>query len=379
MSLSRFSYENGKNGLDFPSISLNRVNLFVGASAVGKTTLLNIMFDVARTAVTGLQTLEGRWEVEITIEKNIYKWSYQAELNSSGIYTIVSDKIARRDNDKENYSILYTRTSDEIVLDGISFPAFIASQAGIFLFKNHPELALLHNFFSGFVRRSFSGGELERAAGMTTVFKFNNSQHQMKKSTFLEITNIPSLNMKLFIIKRDYPLIYDDILLYYKSIFQSVVDLTITDAGRDVGKISGKNLANAISTPLIYVKEKDAKNQIPLSHLSSGMLKVLLILVDILTLNAGGVYFMDEYENSLGINAIKFLPDLMADAGFDKQFIITSHNPYVINKMPPKNWFLIKRKGAHVTIISGDELDNRYSASKQEKFIQLMADIELDI
>ncbi len=53
------------------------------------------------------------------------------------------------------------------------------------------------------------------------------------------------------------------------------------------------------------------------------MQKVLLILTDVFILPEGGVYIIDEYENSLGLNAIDFL------ARFKFQLTV-SVNPLVV-------------------------------------------------
>jgi len=83
---------------------------------------------------------------------------------------------------------------------------------------------------------------------------------------------------------------------------------------------------------------------------------------------------MDEYENSLGINAINFFPSFLADIETDKQFIITSHHPYIINKIPVENWFIFHRKGSEIKIRYGRENVERFGRSKQQRFIQLIND-----
>jgi len=126
--------------------------------------------------------------------------------------------------------------------------------------------------------------------------------------------------------------------------------------------------------PIFYVKESGVKNHIYLPNLSSGMLKVLLIVTDILTLPDDAIYIIDEYENSLGENAIDFLPALLLEQQGNKQFLITSHHPYLINKIPVSNWYVLCRTGAKVEIKYGKELEKRYGRSSQKSFIQLIND-----
>ncbi len=111
-----------------------------------------------------------------------------------------------------------------------------------------------------------------------------------------------------------------------------------------------------------------------LHDLSSGMQKVLLIITDIITLPNNSIYIIDEYENSLGINAINFLPDFIISNGKDSQFITTSHHPYLINNIPVTDWQIFSRCGSTVTVKGGNELIGKYNKSKQDAFIQLMND-----
>ncbi len=83
---------------------------------------------------------------------------------------------------------------------------------------------------------------------------------------------------------------------------------------------------------------------------------------------------IDEYENSLGINAIDFLPQFILDNGKDIQFFITTHHPYLINQMPIKDWLVFHREGSTVKNKSGIELEGLYGKSKQQAFVQLIND-----
>ena len=104
------------------------------------------------------------------------------------------------------------------------------------------------------------------------------------------------------------------------------------------------------------------------------MQKALLIITDIMTLPKGSIYMVDEYENSLGINAIDFLPELLDDHGANSQFFVTTHHPYLINNMPMKTWRVFHREGSKVSIKSGEELERKYGKSKQQAFVQLIND-----
>jgi predicted ATPase len=126
--------------------------------------------------------------------------------------------------------------------------------------------------------------------------------------------------------------------------------------------------------PVLVIREQESQQWVPVNELSSGMQKVLLILTDLFILPNHSIYIIDEYENSLGINAINFFPDFLLE--FDKsiQFLITSHHPYIINQIPVKNWHVLHRDGTKVTIQQGDNVVARYGQSRQQAFIQLLND-----
>src|SRR6266513_5031058 len=117
--------------------------------------------------------------------------------------------------------------------------------------------------------------------------------------------------------------------------------------------------------PVFTIRETKVAAPIPYQQISSGMQKVLLIVTDIVMLPPGSVYLIDEYENSLGINAINFLPSFLVEQGGANQFVITSHHPYLINAIPIKDWFVFNRVGSHITIKPGTELAAKYGRSKQ--------------
>jgi hypothetical protein len=99
-----------------------------------------------------------------------------------------------------------------------------------------------------------------------------------------------------------------------------------------------------------------------------------VIISDIVSLPEGAIYIIDEYENSLGVNAIDFLPQFLLDYGEKVQFLITTHHPYLINSMPIKSWRVFHRKGSRVVIKNGAEFETKYGKSKQQAFVQLLND-----
>ena len=82
-------------------------------------------------------------------------------------------------------------------------------------------------------------------------------------------------------------------------------------------------------------------------------------------------YFdLDEFENSLGVNCIDELTTEIKGASHRLQFILTSHHPYIINKINYQNWKIVTRKGTK--IFAQDAQEFNIGKSKHEAFVQLL-------
>ena len=83
----------------------------------------------------------------------------------------------------------------------------------------------------------------------------------------------------------------------------------------------------------------------------------------------GTVILIDEFENSLGVNCIDVVTDLLIE-NRELQFIITSHHPYIINKIGMEHWKIVTRKGGIVT--AKDVKEFNLPKSRHQAFMQLM-------
>ena len=119
---------------------------------------------------------------------------------------------------------------------------------------------------------------------------------------------------------------YEELIRAYKSVFPFIEACEVSDAAN-----FGLEIPILGETPVFAIKERKVNSFIPLHELSSGMQKVLLLMTDIMCLQPGHIYIVDEYENSLGVNAIDFLPAFLVNNLGGNQFVITTHHPYLIN------------------------------------------------
>jgi AAA15 family ATPase/GTPase len=119
----------------------------------------------------------------------------------------------------------------------------------------------------------------------------------------------------------------------------------------------------------IQIKEKGVNNWIFQNNISSGMLKTLIHISELYLSPEGTVILIDEFENSLGINCIDVVTDLLVE-NRNIQFILTSHHPYIINNIGMEHWKIVTRKGGVVTVIDAKDLN--LGKSRHQAFMQLI-------
>ena len=353
--------------LHFSKMNFSQLNLIVGDSGSGKTRLLNTIFNGAVMAVQREKLFLGSWDITFEHENQFYRWSLETG-GEEEAEKVQNEKIVKlNENGKEEPLVI--RTLNSFVFAGKELPRIGPKQSGITLLHEEESIKPIFSGFSSIMRRNFTGPELEVAAALEQVPQ--NFLKKIRKSKDMDdlFPSGLSLNPRLYILSQDFKETYERICKEFINIFPFVSNYDVLSA-----EDFGHHLPGIV--PVFAVKERHSeKKWIPLDQLSSGMKKVLLILTDILTMpKTGGVYLLDEYENSLGINAINFFPSILFESGTNSQFIITSHHPYIIGNVPIKSWIILHRKGNEVLVKQGVDLEKRYGKSKQKAFIQLIND-----
>lgn len=106
--------------------------------------------------------------------------------------------------------------------------------------------------------------------------------------------------------------------------------------------------------------------------MSSGMRRTLVHILELVLCPRATVLLIDEYENSMGINCLPAITNHMLDRAGELQFIITSHHPYVINKVAKDHWMVVRREGSVVELLPASAIPSLDTRSSQDAFVQLM-------
>ena len=91
--------------------------------------------------------------------------------------------------------------------------------------------------------------------------------------------------------------------------------------------------------------EEGVADWIPFGEMSSGMQRYLSFLIHLSFAPRGTVVLIDELESSLGINCLPAATGFLLRRAPDLQLVLTSHHPYIIEKIPTSYWKIVTRKG----------------------------------
>ena len=255
------------------------------------------------------------------------------------------------------------------MFDGKQMPKLSPRETSISLLQEEEAIRPLYQAFSRIRRRLFSQDALSSVSGFQVIPPQIIAQMRKKRDLERLFRAEMNLSASLFVLSQYFKKIYQGIVDSYLQVFPFIQEARIAELSE-----LQPNIAVPGRCPVFTIRERGSNTWIPINEFSSGMQKVLLILTDVFILPEGGVYIIDEYENSLGLNAIDFFPQFVLDLEKDIQFFITSHHPYIINAIPPNNWFIFHRRGMQVSIRYGEELADRFGKSKQKAFVQLIND-----
>lgn len=359
----------GENGWRFENTTFGQFNLLVGATASGKTKFLNTLFNLGVFAVREGQFRNGFWDLQVDIFDQKYRWVIETE--KPGTNTVKSETLSRITPTGDE--IIVQRSTDSFTFNGTAMPRLSPSQTSIYLLREEEAIRPLYEGFSRILRRRFFADEAGNQDAPQVVNRHAVEQYQEAPDKRAALFPL-QVAARLYLLQESHDDAFsrdtlDQIKQWYRATFPFVTDVAVLDRAKIEPEIPVEGFI-----PVFCVREKNVEGWINYSELSSGMQKVLIILTDMLTMPDGGIYLIDEYENSLGVNAIGFLPGILGQLDNRIQLFVTSHHPYLINQVSPKDWYVFNRRGSVVRIRSGEENARLFGQSSQEAFVQLVSD-----
>jgi predicted ATPase len=380
MKIKSFSFKNNSQNWQIEEVSFDNLNLLVGGSGVGKTSILKALYLICNVAQGKVSMLEDvEWSIKFSHLDQDYRW----DLKTSSIEKafsiepkqseILDEKLARFKDGLE-IEILH-RTSESSKLDGEKLHKLKRTESAIALLAEEESIAQIADAFKRFIFNetfqnvetsiNFNPSSLILSTSLSAQLKLINTDHNAyikALETFKETAIHFATILRAYYLKEYFSQIFNEIKEAYIEIFPSVKDIRVT-----VDKQSDKNY-----NLLLEIQEHGLGNWIPQYQISSGMYLTLTYLIEITTAPEGSVFVVDEFENSLGINCMPQLTDIILDKSPELQFILTSHHPYIINNIPWKTWQLVSRSNGTIRSRKAVDIPTLNTASSLDKFTQLI-------
>jgi hypothetical protein len=350
---------------------LPNLNLLVGVSGVGKTRTLKAIYNLK--AIANGASLNGvKWDV-CFVGDDGHEYSWMGEFETQEEAILVDDSSdenqqVRLTNERlvcDNHGVLIERQGSDIVLNGQKTPKLSPFESVIELLKQEDQISPVKESLDNIILADSTSYGRFWSLPVGILRKFEKA-----KLSNLQKSGLP-VQIKLSILHRAFPKTFRRIKEAFISVFPNVLDVkieTIRGNSIPIGLSDFLKEANTVS-----IKEKGVKDWI--QNISSGMLKTLMYISELYLAPENSIILVDEFENSLGVNCLDSVTELiLGDKGF--QFFITSHHPYIINSVSPAYWKIVTRKGGVVTI--KDSEDFHISEARQKAFVDLINVLEDD-
>lgn len=359
MRVKCLSFHDKKTGWSVRDIDFMRLTLLVGASGVGKTKILRSLLTLVNIS-KGRSENGAEWSLSFEIGTDSYIWR--------GAFSVQDDESLDflRPNElsipieyeylTKNGEVIIDRTSDYLQFNGQQTVKLEADKSAISLLKEEDVISPVFQAINKiYMPRTENAGGIR----ITPILSDNDAPiHDLKSIKRLHFLDPID---KLFLLYKNKLSEFDIIKQKFIEIFPLVTDVDFT-----IG-----NSFNKMSYPILRIHEVNVEKWIVQTDMSSGMYRTLSQLVTMVLAEDGDVILIDEFENSLGVNCIEEVAELVLYPDVDIQFILTSHHPYIINNIDFNKWKIVVRDGSTVSVHSAEDLKIG-SHSKHDAFMQLI-------
>jgi AAA domain, putative AbiEii toxin, Type IV TA system len=348
---------------------LPNLNLLVGVSGVGKTRILRAIYSL-KSIANGASLNGVKWNVCFIADNNLeYTWRGEFETRENTISineTSEEDEQVKLINEQlvcNNENVIIERIDSEIIFNGSKTPKLSPFESVVELLKQEDQIAPVKESLDKIVLADSES--VDRAWRLpVSIFK----KFEKASLSALQESGLP-VPIKLSILYRTLPDEFNKIKEAFISVFPNVSDIKVETIKDDDIPIALSKLLKEATT--VSIKEKGIEDWI--ENISSGMWKTLMYISELYLAPENSIILIDEFENSLGVNCLDNVTELVLNNN-KLQFIITSHHPYIINNVSPAYWKIVTRKAGLVTVKNSK--DFHISESRQKAFIDLINILE---
>lgn len=369
MFIHWLEFENHTTGQKINRIHFNRLNLMVGVSGAGKTQILKALSTYVGAVVTGESIpCAGRLAMcfsvdSISEKKNIAAYEnltwvietkkqfYKSDGNSG--YEIANESLSRSDGNN-----VFVRTERVLHVEGKEMPRIALDKSVLNVFL--PDIQASFFKVASLFRQIKGVEDVPRDYAEEQIKLWEVNQYgglplaEIKK----RLSQYPIL-LSIFLAKKYVPGLYRDFLDALQASFPYVKEVLASDkAGQGKSEL-------AIWQDHTWVSKSD---------ISGGTMKAIYVLSTLFFWTDGSVILLDELENALGVNCLDNIVEhiCIKSAENHQQFILTSHHPYIINRIPVNHWHIISQTHGVIDSKYAKEVDIGREYNKQELFFQLL-------
>ena len=374
MYINWIEYESNSSGQKISHVDFNRLNLLVGASAAGKTTILRAITNFLLTISMGHAVMEQcRFKMGFSIVDRLsdkvkmkdYLWEIRTRekdiLSAEGasVYPIYYERLQELPTNKK----IISREENDLYIDGYkNLPQVSKLQSAIYIYReNIPFSAIVDD-----MRLTWTMYNQDVALNKVTnelleqIRKIIQEAQENKHPVRWHYAAQNKFPMSLFfyIVKKTYPEKYKIFLEDLQDIFPEIENVYIKQNINGDGNYYLSILQNGH-----WILPPD---------ISSGMIRTIYLLACLHFCETNTMILFDELENSLGVNCLDEIVERIRKKANEKkiQFLLTSHHPYVINQIPVDRWLIISQKDSLIESKKAEELG--IGRMKSEKFFELI-------
>lgn len=354
MKIHSLYYKNLLQGWELEEVHFSDLNVLVGISGAGKTQIVNAIQNLAEIA-DGKVTGGIEWKIKFSVGQDEYIW----QGTFSDEHYIESQLIAlEAPIEKLIYNEIEVAIQEKgrIKYKGISLPKIGQGQSLIKLLSE-VEIECARVALQTIILKDYRNYEEDTMPYQLVEKVINQHQNLMA----IKNSKLP-LIVKYHAIRTMFPNIDEQIKQNYIEIFPQVVNI-----------FTAFNFStNKESMLEICIEVHDKYGAISQSQISSGMFRTLMGIIELYLCHEESLFLLDEFENSLGFNCLDKMFELIENKAYsgENQFILTTHNPYIIRNTDLSAIKIVTRKGNK--IIVKNAIDMGLAESAQDNFFKII-------
>lgn len=343
------------------TLKFDDLNLIIGPNASGKTQFLRRVAYIKEIHTANLATrnIKTNFKTSVKFELSDHDQNEQKKQITYKIEVSPGPTIHEEIFDDSGAHYFKVKNNEAFLYDEIS------KTEKSFLFNNSTSITKQVRTLGTSFQTISLIGDFFQSILFLHADKFNLSSIRLGKHEIIPSEDMENISSVVLNWKNSYPGLYKQLFSTYKTFFESVKDF------------DKKALVNAPQEEILALIEDGVNEKIPITEMSSGMVRILSILALPLVRNlpfkqlsvkfTPSLILIDEIDNGLDYERIGLIIDHLRGESEFYQIVVSSHSPVVCNFIEPQYWRVFRRKGVEVKITSPMDVEETRDFSEKSK------------